>query len=210
MLQWRNSFENSNHNPELSTMKKLSFIINLAIVFGISVELVLILFGKLSADQLLISSGLSGLVILISLKLLKDALTKLFGLTESQKEVIKNEINVMDEIDAHIAWKVGLQNYLDGKSKAEFSLDQIMSDDQCHLGKWLHGPAQAYFGANNKGIQALTEQHSRLHTAAGFVVKNIQENDLAAAKKIMDGEVRRSFHEVMTTLNILNTVLNKK
>src|SRR5574340_636070 len=108
MRQWRNSFENSNHNPELSTMKNLSFIINLAIVLGISVELVLILFGKLSADQLLISSGLSGLVILISLKLLKDALTKLFSLTESQKEVIKNEINVMDEIDAHIAWKVGL------------------------------------------------------------------------------------------------------
>ena len=134
MWQWRNSFENLNHNPELSTMKNLSFIINLAIVFGISVELVLILFGKLSADQLLISSGLSGLLILVSVKLLKDALTNLFGLTESQKEVIKNEINVMDEIDAHITWKVGLQNYLDGKSKAEFNLDQIMSDNQSSAG----------------------------------------------------------------------------
>lgn len=191
-------------------MKNLSLILNLAIVLGISIELVLILFGKLSADQLLISSGLSGLVILISLKLLKDALTNLFGLTESQKEVIKSEINVMDEIDAHIAWKVGLQNYLDGKSEAEFNLDQIMSDNVCHLGKWLHGPALANFGANNKGIQALTEQHSRLHTAAGFVVKNIQENNLAAAKKIMEREVRGAFHEVMTTLNVLNSVLNKK
>ncbi len=191
-------------------MKKLPFIINLAIVLGIGIELVLILLGKLSADQLLISSGLSGLLIVVSIKLLKDALEKLFGLTETQKEVVKNEINVMDEIDAHIAWKVGLQNYLDGKSKGEFSLDQIMSHDQCHLGKWLDGPALSYFGVNNKGIQALTEQHSRLHTAAGFVVKNIQENKPAAAKKIMDGEVRKAFHELMTTLNVLNSVLNKK
>lgn len=188
-------------------MKKLSFIINVVIVFGISVELVLILFGKLSADQLLISSAVSGLVILVSVKLLKDALIKLFGLTDDQKEVLKNEINVMDEIEAHIAWKLSLQNYLDGKSQGGIGLDQIMRDDLCDLGKWLHGPAKTVFGPNNKGIQMLTEQHSRLHTAAGFVVKNIQENNLAAAKQIMDGEVRIAFHEVMRTLNVLNTVL---
>ncbi|MBU0688238.1 MAG: CZB domain-containing protein [Gammaproteobacteria bacterium] len=191
-------------------MKNVSFIINLLIVFGIGVELVLILLGKLSADQLLISSALSGLVILISVKLLKDALIKLFGLTEDQKEVIKNEINVMDEIESHVAWKVALQNYLDGKSTAEFNLSKIMRDDLCGLGKWLNGPAQAYFGANNKGIETLSEQHSHLHTAAGFVVKKIQDNDLDAAKKVMDGEFRIAFHEVIRTLNVLNTVLTTK
>ncbi|MBU1215491.1 MAG: CZB domain-containing protein [Gammaproteobacteria bacterium] len=191
-------------------MKKLSLAINLFIVFGISVELVLIMLGKLSADQLLISSGISGLVILVSVKLLKDTLMKLYGLSDSQKEEIKNELNVMEEIEAHIAWKLALQNYLDGKSKSDIRLDQIMRDDQCHLGKWLHGPALSYFGANNQGIEALTEQHSRLHTAAGFVVKNIQENNLPAAKRIMDGEVRKAFHELMTTLNVLNKVLIMK
>lgn len=191
-------------------MKKVSFIINLVIVFGIGAELVLILLGKLSADQLLISSALSGLLILVSVKLLKDALIKLFGLTESQKEAVKNEINVMDEIDAHVAWKLALQNYLDGRSKADINLNQTIQDDQCGLGKWLHGPAQALFGPNNKGIHTLIEQHSRLHTAAGFVVKKIQENDLAAAKRIMDGEVRVAFHDVMRTLNVLNTVLSTK
>jgi len=191
-------------------VKNISLIINLVIVIGIGIELVLILFGKLNADQLLISSALSGLVILISVKLLKDALIKLFGLTEDQKEVIKNEINVMDEIEAHVAWKVGLQNYLDGKSTGEFKLDKIMRDDQCGLGKWLNGPAQAYFGANNKGIEKLSEQHSRLHTAAGFVVKKIQDNDLVAAKKVMDGEFRMAFHDVIRTLNVLNTVLTTK
>ncbi|MDD2699944.1 MAG: CZB domain-containing protein [Sideroxydans sp.] len=191
-------------------MNKLSHIVNIIVVLGISIELVLILFGKLSADQLLISSAVSGLVILVSVKLLKDTLIKLFGLTEEQKEVIKNEINVMDEIEAHVAWKLALQNYLDGKSKSELNLDQIMRSDQCGLGKWLNGPAQAYFGANNKGIATLNEQHSQLHTAAGFVVKKIQENDLVAAKKIMDGELRKSFHEVMHTLNVLNTVLASK
>jgi hypothetical protein len=188
-------------------MKKLSFILNVVIVLGISIELVLILFGKLSADQLLISSAVSGLLILVSVKLLKDALVKLFGLPDDQLEVIKNEINVMDEIEAHIAWKLSLQNYLDGKSQGDIRLDQIMRDDLCDLGKWLHGPAKTVFGPNNKGIQMLTEQHARLHKAAGFVVKNIQEKKLSAAKQIMDGEVRVAFHEVMRTLNVLNTVL---
>ncbi|MFH2134373.1 MAG: CZB domain-containing protein [Pseudomonadota bacterium] len=191
-------------------MNKVSFIINLAIVFGIGVELVLILLGKLSADQLLISSALSGLVILISVKLLKDALIKLFGLTEDQKEVIKNEINVMDEIEAHVAWKLSLQNYLDGKPTVEIDLAKIMRDDQCGLGKWLNGPAQAYFGANNKGIEKLSEQHSLLHTTAGFVVKKIQDKDYVSAKKIMDGEFRMAFHDVIRTLNVLNTVLTTK
>jgi hypothetical protein len=191
-------------------MKKVSLIINLVIVFGIGAELVLILFGKLDADQLLISSGLSGLLILVSVKLLKDALIKLFGLTESQKEGLKNAINIMDEIDAHVAWKLALQNYLDGKSASGVDLKQIMRDDQCGLGRWLKGPAQSYFGQNNKGIQTLAKQHARLHTAAGFVVKNIQDHNLVAAKKIMDGEVRIAFHDVMRTLNVLNTVLNTK
>jgi hypothetical protein len=191
-------------------MKNVSFIINLLIVFGIGAELVLILLGKLSADQLLISSALSGLVILISVKLLKDALIKLFGLTDSQKEVIKNDINVMDEIEDHVAWKNDLQSYLNGKSNTEFKIDQIMRDDKCGLGKWLNGPAQEYFGVNNKGIQTLVEQHTHLHTAAGFVVKKIQENDPAAAKKVMEGEFRKAFYEVMRTLNVLNTVLSTK
>lgn len=106
-------------------MKKLSFIINIVIVFGISVELVLILLGKLSADQLLISSAVSGLVILVSVKLLKDALIKLFGLTDEQREVLKNEINVMDEINAHIAWKLNLRNVLEEKSRGTCNLNKL-------------------------------------------------------------------------------------
>lgn len=191
-------------------MKKLSFIINIVIVFGISVELVLILLGKLSADQLLISSAVSGLVILVSVKLLKDALIKLFGLTDEQREVLKNEINVMDEINAHIAWKLNLRNVLEEKSRRDLQPEQIMRDDLCNLGKWLHGAGKTHFGPNNTGIQTLIQQHARLHTAAGFVAKNIRENNFSAAKKIMDGEVHIAFHEVMRTLNVLNTVLTTK
>lgn len=191
-------------------MKRISLIVNIVIVLGISIELVLILFGKLNADQLLISSAVSGLVILVSVKLLKDALIKLFGVTDDQKEALKGEINVMDEISAHIAWKMALQNQVDGKKKGDFKVEEIMRDDLCHLGKWLHGPAKNLFGPNNKGIQTLTEQHARLHTASGFVVKNIEQDDFVSAKRIMDSEVRKAFHEMMQTLNVLNTVLNTK
>lgn len=191
-------------------MNIVSFTINVAIVTGIGIELVLILFGKLNADQLLISSGLSGLVILISFKLLKDGLSKLYAMAASNKEVIQNEINIMDEMNAHIALKVGLQNHLDGNSDEQLNLDQLMSDTQCHLGKWLHGPAQEYFGADNRGLKVLIEQHSRLHVAAGFVVRNIQNNNLADARKIMNGEFKKAFHEVISTLNALNTALTAK
>jgi len=190
-------------------MRTVSFFLNLVIVVGIGVELVMIVLGKLSADQLLISSGLSGLIILVSLKLLKDALRSLYKLPDSDIEIVKNEINIMDEINAHIAWKMQLQNYLDGNAGAKIELNEIAHDDRCGLGKWLHGPAQQRFGANNEGIKLLTAQHARLHAAASFVVRNIEGNDLATARKIMNGEFRKVFHEVMNTLGVLSTALGK-
>ena len=190
-------------------MHTASLLINLLVVVGIGVELVLIVLGKLSADQLLISSALSGLVILVSFKLLKDALHNLYTLPDSDKEGVKDEINIMEEIDEHIAWKIRLQNYLDGNADARIELNEIMHDDQCGLGKWLHGPAQKRFGANNEGIKLLTAQHARLHAAAGFIVRNIEGNDLATARKIMNSEFRKAFHQVMSTLSILNTSISK-
>ncbi|MEW5904972.1 MAG: CZB domain-containing protein [Pseudomonadota bacterium] len=190
-------------------MNTASFLINLVVVIGIGIELILIIFGKLSADQLLISSGLSGLVILISFKFLKDALLNLYKLPDSHRAGVQDEINIMDEINAHIAWKIRLQKYLEGDANARIEVDQVMRDDQCELGKWLHGPALQHFGASNTGIKMLTAQHERLHMAAGFVVRNIENNDLAAAKKIMNGEFKKAFHEVMQTLNALNSALMK-
>ena len=42
------------------------------------------------------------------------------------------------------------------------------------------------------------------------MVMRHDQGNLATAKKIMEREVRGAFHEVMTTLNVLNTVLTKK
>jgi hypothetical protein len=42
-------------------------------------------------------------------------------------------------------WKGRLQNYVDGTSKEQLDPMIICRDDQCALGKWIHGPALQYF-----------------------------------------------------------------
>lgn len=46
--------------------------------------------------------------------------SKLFamlGLTQAAREEIQREINIYEAIEAHIAWKIRLNDYLEGRSK---------------------------------------------------------------------------------------------
>ncbi len=50
--------------------------------------------------------------------------------TDSQKAQIREEINMLDAINAHVTWKVRLQNYLNGSSTEELDATAICRDDQ--------------------------------------------------------------------------------
>lgn len=190
-------------------MRKVAYFVNGIVVIIIGFELLLLLFGRINANQLLLSSILSGLSVIISFKLLKDGLLNMYGLDDSKREQIKAEINFLDAINSHIQHKAKLQEYVEGYPSAAAVAPPDCSDDRCELGLWINGPARNHFEDNEK-IQVLRNRHSRFHAIAGDIIRLTQENDRAAAARMLSGEYRRAAHELTMALTELNKLIEDK
>jgi len=132
-----------------------------------------------------------------------EALGGWLGLTAGKKEEIKQEISIMDAITAHIKWKVRLQDYLNGTSTEQLDPMVICRDDQCALGKWIHGPALKHFH-EHQAFHKLRADHAQFHFVAGTVVKKAQENDRTGANALMENDYAHASHKVVQALNDLN------
>ena len=129
--------------------------------------------------------------------------SSLFGFGESKKASIRDEINIMDAINAHIQWKLRLERYLNGTSDEKLDPNVICRDDQCKLGKWIHGPALKHFQGDD-GFVTLRDDHAQFHLIAGQVVTIMQENDKAAAEALMKSDYMRASRKVVHALTDLN------
>jgi hypothetical protein len=133
-----------------------------------------------------------------------------FGLLhadESKKAQIRTEINLMNAINAHVKWKVRLQDYLDGTSQEKLDPKIICRDDQCVLGKWIQGPALKHFH-EDENFRQLRADHAQFHYVAGNVVKHVQANQRAAADALLDGAYKHASHDVVQALIRLNKYIN--
>ena len=129
--------------------------------------------------------------------------SSLFGFGASKKASIRDEINIMDAINAHIQWKLRLERYLNGTSDEKLDPNVICRDDQCKLGKWIHGPALKHF-QDDDGFVTLRDDHAQFHLIAGQVVTIMQENDKAAAEALLKGDYMRASRKVVHALTDLN------
>jgi len=136
---------------------------------------------------------------------------KLFGLNKESnakvREAIRAEINISECIDAHMKWKGRLQSYVEGTSKEQLDPMVICRDDQCVLGKWIHGPALQYFH-EDEGFFKLRSDHANFHFVAGSVVMKVQANDLAASDALLKNEYARASRDVIQDLTELNKHLH--
>jgi methyl-accepting chemotaxis protein len=128
-------------------------------------------------------------------------------LADSKKAQILEEINLMDAINAHVKWKTRLQNYLNGNSQEQLDPMVICRDDQCVLGKWIHGPAMKHFHEDST-FHELRADHAQFHFIAGSVVKHVQSNERPQAEALMDNEYKHASRKVVQALTDLNTHLN--
>jgi len=124
------------------------------------------------------------------------------------KAAIRGEIDLAQAVEAHLRWKLRLQNYIEGKSDEKLDPMVICRDDQCTLGKWIHGPATDYFH-DAEPFHELRADHAQFHFVAGNIVKSIQENDRAAAEKLFHGEYAQVSHKVMVALTELNDLVRE-
>jgi len=130
----------------------------------------------------------------------------LLGLDKNKKSDITSEINIMDAINAHIRWKIRLEKYLDGSSEEQLDPKIICLDNQCVLGKWIHGPALKYF-QDDDSFKTLRDDHAQFHIIASQVVINAQANDKDAAQALMKGEYMKASRKVVHDLTDLNNHL---
>ena len=64
------------------------------------------------------------------------------ALTEASRPV--TDFDFDKAIEAHRQWKVRLRKAISGRDTLDS--DTICRDDQCPLGKWIHGPGGAQWG----------------------------------------------------------------
>ena len=126
----------------------------------------------------------------------------------TKKELIREEVSLAEAIEAHVSWKLRLQIYLDGKSVENLDPKIIGHDDQCKLGKWIHGPALSHFH-DFEPFHQLRADHAQFHFVAAKVVKHVHANDQEAAEKIFRGEYQNISHKVVKALIELNSLVTQ-
>lgn len=130
----------------------------------------------------------------------------LLGLDHAAKARMVKDIDVMDAINAHVRWKVRLDKYVHGTSDETLDPQLICRDDQCALGKWIHGAAQEFF-KNDDGFSELRDDHAKFHIVASQVVAKVQENDTVTAEAILKGEYQSASRKVVNDLTELSKQL---
>ncbi len=90
-------------------------------------------------------------------------------------------LNFESAIAAHMAWKKRLDDLLASGARDVLDPLQVCRDDQCELGRWLHGPAATKY-AGLEGYQRLRAVHADFHQAAARVVTLAQAGEDAAAR----------------------------
>jgi hypothetical protein len=100
------------------------------------------------------------------------------------QEAVPDDLDFMSAIEAHIRWKVRLETYINGESKEQLDAAVVGRDDQCALGKWIHGPGGAKYGELPL-FQGLRETHAGFHQCAAQVIQNVDQGDTAKAVEIL-------------------------
>jgi hypothetical protein len=128
--------------------------------------------------------------------------SSLLGFDDAKKEVIKNEINIMDAINAHVLWKIRLEKYIYGTSEEKLDPKVICLDNQCKLGKWIYGQADEAFH-DDESLKYLREEHAKFHQFAGRIVENVQAKDQGAALALLEGDYKFTSRKVIFALTEL-------
>ncbi len=84
--------------------------------------------------------------------------------------------------EAHRQWKVRLRKAIVEHDKLD--ADKICRDDQCPLGKWMHGAGRSRWGSKPLFV-SLLDKHAQFHRAAGDVAHKINTGHYGDAERLI-------------------------
>lgn len=129
------------------------------------------------------------------------------NIDSEKKARIREEIDLPQAVQAHINWKLRLQNYLEGRSGEQLDAAVICRDNQCELGKWIHGAAMDHFHGLEPFHQLIAD-HAQFHYVAANVVQNVQSKDFITARRILDEEYPHISRKVVLSLTELHKAVS--
>ena len=103
-------------------------------------------------------------------------------------------------IAAHRDWRVKLRQAISEQGKLD--AETICRDDQCALGRWLHGDGGRQWGSRPTFV-ALLDKHAEFHQVAGDVARRINGGDYGQAERLIGSGSR--FALVSTEVSTLLT-----
>lgn len=110
------------------------------------------------------------------------------------------DLNFMSAIEAHVGWKMRLQAYIDGTSDEKLDASVIEPDNNCVLGKWIHGSGGERYGEHPL-FEDLKRIHSSFHRCAADVVTKVDSGEKETALKVLNtGEYPKYSHQVKALL----------
>ena len=129
-----------------------------------------------------------------------------FVITQNNGAKILAEIDIDAAISAHENWKLRLDTYVAGTSLEELRSEVVCLDDQCLLGKWLHGAGRSSLG-HHPSFSMLIGRHKQFHIEASNVVVLTQSSQLAKAHAVLNGNYARASRQVIWMLKNLKNNL---
>jgi len=103
-------------------------------------------------------------------------------------------------IEAHRQWKVKLRKAI--ADRENLDADTICRDDQCPLGKWIHGSGGVQWGTRPNFV-ALLDKHAEFHQTAAGVARQINAGQYAQAEQLIGAGSR--FAQVSTEVATILT-----
>jgi hypothetical protein len=128
--------------------------------------------------------------------------TTFFGNTEqlpvsaAEEDGIIAGLNFKTALESHLKWKVRLMSVIDGTSEETIDPRIVSCDDQCTLGKWLHGEGEKRFG-EQLGFQHVLTSHAHFHRCAGHALElALDGKNKEAAAEVSGGAFAKASLEV--------------
>ena len=103
-------------------------------------------------------------------------------------------------IEAHRQWKVKLRKAI--ADRDHLDAETICRDDQCPLGKWIHGPGGSLWGGKPSFVE-LTMRHAEFHQTAAGVARMINQGLMTDAERLIGSGSR--FAQVSSEVSTLLT-----
>ncbi len=122
------------------------------------------------------------------------------GLALEEAAVDPADFDFDGAIEAHRQWKVKLRQAIAERSRLD--ADTICRDDQCPLGRWLHGEGGKRWGGRPTFV-ALVDKHAQFHQTAGGVARSINGGQYEQAERLIGGG--SAFARISTEVSTLLT-----